>query len=105
MTIIQNHRKPLPASHAFSILALLAITGCSSAPKLPYQQANYKQIIYQVTYDMLRTVECRQSETRQAFRPCDQSYFRDFQQYQQVRSDFFKQKNQTLPIYAASQAQ
>ncbi len=66
----------------------LLLHGCSTAPKLDYSQQDYREVIYQITYDFLRAAECRQTESFQAYRPCDHSYFRDFEHYRRVRSDF-----------------
>ena len=71
---------------AIALIGLLA--GCSTTSGLDYPEANYREVIYQVTYDLLRAAECRQIEAQQAYRSCDHSYFRDYEHYRRVRSDF-----------------
>jgi hypothetical protein len=88
MTTGLKFSKTLSKTRLTLVCSMLYLSGCSTAPKLDYTQEDYREVIYQITYDFLRAAECRHVESFQAYRPCDHSYFRDFEHYRRVRSDF-----------------
>lgn len=67
---------------------LIAVSGCSTSARIPYQQSLYK-----FTYNYLRTAEClNEQDLQSAYEDCGRSYSQDYRAYQQIRDTYVQQQ-------------
>jgi len=70
------------------IAAISCISACGTSKRLDIRDIAYKEFLFKLTYEYLRTSECRRAEDQRAYEVCGKSYYRDYAYYQKIRRDF-----------------